>query len=408
MNTQQIIDMEQQYLLYTYKRPAFVLERGEGVYLWDTEGRCYLDMVGGIAVNALGYGDEGMQRVMQDQAAALLHVSNLYHTEPHARLAKQLVDSSFADRVFFCNSGTEAVEGALKFARKWARATSGNPDKCEIVSFSHAFHGRSMGALATTANPKYREPFAPLIGGVTFAEYNDVAGATAAINANTAAVIVEPVQGEGGMMPARAEFLQALRALCDQHGAALIFDEIQCGMGRTGKLWAHEATGVQPDILTAAKPLGGGLPIGAVLLTQSIADTIQPGDHGSTFAGSPFVTAVASYVFERISQPEFLDHVKEVGAYLGEQLSELAGRWPQIQQVRGRGLMWGLQLQSDLEPAAVVTRGYEEGLLLVGANRNTVRLVPPLILQPAHVDELVEKLDRVFAAVADTVAAHNH
>ncbi|MDQ4075841.1 MAG: acetylornithine transaminase, partial [Chloroflexota bacterium] len=309
MNARQVIDLEQQYLLQSYKRPDFVLERGEGVYLFDTEGNRYLDMVGGIAVNALGYGDPEMLEVMREQVGSLLHVSNLYHTAPHAELAEKLVTSSFADRVFFCNSGTEAVEGALKFARKWARMSSGNQDKCEIVSFTQAFHGRSMGALATTANAKYREPFGPLIGGVSFAEFNNLESASELINTNTAAVIVEPVQGEGGITPADDNFLTGLRTLCDEYGAALIFDEVQCGMGRTGTLWAYEATGVTPDLMAIAKPLGGGLPIGAILMTQDVANAIMVGEHGSTFAGSPFVTAVAGYVFDRITDPAFLDHV---------------------------------------------------------------------------------------------------
>ncbi len=392
VDAHETIRLDQQYLLQSYKRPPFVMERGEGVYLYDSEGQRYLDMVGGIAVNALGYADAGMLAVMQEQAARLLHTSNLYYTEPQARLAQKLVESCFADRVFFCNSGTEAVEGALKFARKWARTSSGDPEKSEIVSFSQAFHGRSMGALSTTANPAYREPFGPLLAGVSFAEFNDLASAAALIHARTAAVIVEPIQGEGGITPAREDFLRGLRALCDQHGAALIFDEIQCGMGRTGALWAYQATDVIPDLMTSAKPLGGGLPIGAILMTQRIADAIQVGDHGSTFAGGPFVTAVATHVFDRIANPTFLAHVCEVGTYLGEALSELAEAFPVIREVRGRGLMWGIELDPSLPAPSVVSAGYEQGLLLVGAGRNTVRLIPPLVLQIEHVDELVSKL----------------
>jgi acetylornithine/N-succinyldiaminopimelate aminotransferase len=400
LDTQQTIDQEHDLLVQVYKRAPFVLERGEGAYLYDTEGREYLDMVGGVAVNALGYGDAGMEATMQRAASGLLHVSNLFHTAPQVELAQRLVGSSFADRVFFCNSGTEAIEGALKFARKWARTHSGNPDKYEIVAFTHSFHGRSMGALATTHTPKYREPFAPLIGGVHFAEYNDLESAKAIIGPNTAAVLVEPVQGEGGITPASETFLKGLRQLCDEYGAALIFDEIQCGMGRTGTLWAHEAAGVTPDIMTVAKPLGGGLPIGAILMTEEVGTTIVPGDHGSTFAGGPFITTVAAYVYDRIADPAFLDHVKEMGNYMGEQLSELAADLPVIKEIRGRGLMWGIELHDSLAAPDAVTAAYEHGLLLVGAGRNTLRLIPPLIIQRHHVDELTDKLRALLTPYA--------
>ncbi|MBA3532097.1 MAG: aspartate aminotransferase family protein [Ardenticatenales bacterium] len=396
MNTQEIINKEQQYLVQSYKRPNFVLERGEGVYLFDTEGRRFLDMVAGIAVNALGYSDPGVTEVIREHAGGLLHVSNLFHTAAQTLMAEKLIRSSFADRLFFANSGTEAVEGAFKFARKWARSSSGNADKYEIVAFSNAFHGRSMGALAATANAKYREPFTPLIGGVHFGEYNDLERAAALIGPNTAAVIIEPVQGEGGITPASTAFLSGLRRLCDEHGALLIFDEIQCGMGRTGTLWAHEAVDVNPDLMVIAKPLGGGLPIGAILLTQRVADVIVVGDHGSTFAGGPFITAVASYVFDRVSDPAFLDHVKEVGNYLGEQLSELAGDFPIIREVRGRGLMWGIELDESLPVANVVAAAPEQGLILVGAGRNTIRLLPPLIIQQAEVDEFIIKIRQLL------------
>ena len=399
MDAQHIIDLEQKYLVQNYKRPKFVLEQGEGVYLFDSEGKKYLDMVSGIAVSALGYGDEGMHEAMLKAASKPLHVSNLYHTAGHVLLAEKMVNSSFADRVFFCNSGTEAVETALKFARKWARTTHDNSNKYEIVSFTHAFHGRSMGALSTTAKAKYRTSFEPLIGGVHFAEFNDLESAAALIGANTAGVIVEPVQGEGGIMPARAEFLAGLRKLCDKHHALLIFDEIQCGMGRTGTMWAHEAAGVTPDIMSVAKPLGGGLPIGATLVTERVADTIKPGDHGSTFGGSPFVTSVACYVFDRVADPEFLHHVKDVGNYLGERLSELLDQ-PAVREIRGRGLMWGIELHEAYSTADIVARGYENGLLLVGAGRNTIRLVPPLVIEREHVDQLTEKLVVIFSHIS--------
>lgn len=396
MNAQEILAFEQRYVASTYKRPPIVFERGEGVYLYDTEGKRYLDFVAGIAVNALGHADPGMSEVLATQARTLIHVSNLYHTGPHALLARDLCEHSFADRVFFCNSGTEANEGALKFARKWARRTSDNDDKVEIVAFTHSFHGRTMGALAVTANPKYREPFAPLIGGVQFASFNDAAGAADDIGPNTAAVIVEPVQGESGIYAASTGFLRKLRQLCDQHGAALIFDEVQCGFGRTGTLWAHQLSGVEPDIMTLAKPLGGGLPIGAVLMRETIASVLAPGDHGSTFAASPLITAVARHVFERIRDPQMLAHVREVSDYLGESLRDLAREVRDVVEVRGRGLMWGIELEPRLPVGEVIAAGFERGLVMASAGQNTLRLVPPLIVEREHVDELVDGLGAIL------------
>lgn len=393
MNTDELIALEHEVMIQSYKRPPFVIERGEGAYVWDSEGNQYLDMVAGIAVNALGYGDKGMAETIHKHADGLYHTSNLYLTRPHVELAKKMVDSCFADRLFFTNSGTEAVEGALKFARKVAYEQRHDTEKHEIVAFSHAFHGRSMGALATTYNAKYRKPYQPLIGGVQFADYNDLESALAYITEKTAAVILEPVQGEGGIMPAKTQFLAGLRRKCDEVGALLIFDEVQCGMGRTGLLWAHQWTEITPDIMVTSKPLGGGLPIGAILVTEKVASAIGVGDHGSTFAGGPFITAVAGYVFDRISNPAFLDHVKEVGGYMGEQLSDFAASHPIVKEVRGRGLMWGIELDEKLPTGDLIQAALGEGLLLVGAGRNTIRIVPPLIIEHQQVDELVAKLD---------------
>jgi acetylornithine/succinyldiaminopimelate/putrescine aminotransferase len=292
INTQEIIALEQQYMLQIYRRPELVFERGEGVWLYAADGRQYLDAGSGIAVNALGYQHPAIIEAIRESVAGLLHVSNLYYTMPQALLAHDLCQASFADRAFFCNSGAEANEGALKFARKWARA-NGNSDKTGLVAFSGSFHGRTMGALAVTATAKYRQPFEPLIGGVAFAEFNDLDSARQAITAQTCAVIVEPVQGEGGVTPAQPEFLAGLRQRCDEVGALLIFDEVQCGLGRTGSLWAYQNYGVTPDLMTLAKPLAGGLPMGAVLLSQAVADAMQVGDHGSTFAANPVICATA-------------------------------------------------------------------------------------------------------------------
>ncbi|MDQ7028104.1 MAG: aspartate aminotransferase family protein [Anaerolineae bacterium] len=393
--TNNAISNEQNYVLQTYVRPDFVLVRGNGINLYDEDGKAYQDWVAGIAVNSLGYNDSGVAQAMQEQAATgVLHVSNLYHTEPHARLAKQLVENSFADRVYFCNSGAEANEGALKFARRVA-FNSEATDKTDIVTFSGAFHGRTMGALAVTPKDKYQTPFKPMMPGVTVAEFNNIDSAKETITAKTAAVIVEPLQGEGGIHPATNEFLRALRQLCDDHQAMLIFDEIQCGLGRTGTLWAHEVSGVTPDMMTLAKPLANGLPIGAILVTQAVADNIRPGDHGSTFAGGLLVTNVASHVVERIRQPEFLAHVQEVGEYLMERLEEVNS--PLIREVRGRGLMAAIEL--TIEAPSVIKKGYEQGILLVNAGPNTIRFVPPLIIEKSDVDSLIDKLTTILEHV---------
>ncbi len=394
MDIHQLIEAEKKYLAPTYARPPFVLIRGEGVYVFDANGNKYLDCAAGIAVNALGYNDAGLVAAIQQAAHGLLHTSNLFYTEPQIALAQALVQASFADRVFFTNSGTEAIEGALKFARKY-HVERGETHRKNFVAFRGSFHGRTMGALALTDSEKYQAPFRPLMPGVTFAEFNDLASARAAINDETAAVVIEPVQGEGGIYPARDDFLRGLRALCDERGALLIFDEIQCGLGRTGKLWAYEWSGVTPDVMALAKPLAGGLPIGAILMTERVAVAMHVGEHGTTFGGGPFITSVAHYVFNRIRDPQFLAHVNAVGTYLLERLSEINS--PHIKQVRGRGLMIGVEL--DVPAAQVRERGYAHGLLLIQARDHVVRFVPPLIFQPAHADELVTKFTQILAEV---------
>lgn len=391
--TDQIIEQEHDHVLQSYKRAPFVLVHGEGVTLYDSEGNSYLDWVAGIAVNALGYGDPELTHALQKAAAGLIHVSNLYLTAPQVELATMLCEKSFADRVCFANSGSEANEAAVKFARKTAYER-GLPDKTEIVCFTHAFHGRTTGALALTPKEKYQNGFKPLLPGVIVAEFNDLDSAKAAIGEKTAGVIVEPIQGEGGIQPATPEFLHGLRELCDQYGAVLIFDEIQCGMGRTGKLWAHEHSGVTPDIMTIAKPLAGGLPIGAILMTESVANAIHFGEHGSTFAGGPLVTSAAKVVLNRISQPEFLEHVTEVGDYLKDRLMEINS--PLIKEVRGTGLMIGFELTVDVSP--IIEEGYKQGLMMVNAGTNVIRFVPPLIVDKQHVDTLIEKLTTILAS----------
>ena len=389
--TEDIIDLESQYLAPTYKRPPFVLERGDGVCLFDTEGRRYLDLVAGIAVVALGHADREIAETIYDQARTLSHVSNLYHTAPHAELAQALCAASFADKVFFCNSGAEANEAAIKFARRWALDAHGE-GKTRLVSFSNGFHGRTMGALATTPREKYQAPFRPLMPNVEFATFNDLASAEAAITDDVCAVLVEPVQGEGGIHVATPEFLQGLRDLCDKRDALLVFDEVQCGLGRTGKLWAYEHYGVTPDIMTLAKPLGGGLPMGACLMTDRVASAIHPGDHGTTFGANPVIARVAQVVLNRINTPAMLGHVERVGQYLMDGLRALGT--PHIKAVRGKGLIVGVEL--DIPANVIVEEGYKRGLIMVNAGEYVLRFVPPLILNEANVDEVLIKLKEIF------------
>ena len=395
MKTEEVIQAEANYVVQTYVRPPLVFERGAGMYLFDSDGRRYLDFAAGIAVTALGHSDPEWAQAVADQAGKLVHVSNLYHTAPQAALAERLVTHSFADRVFFCNSGAEANEAAIKFARKYAQA-EGAGAKTQIVAFSGGFHGRTVGALSVTHKAQYREPCAPLMPGVTCAPFNDVDAAAAAISDATCAVIVEPVQGEGGVRPATAEFLQALRALCDRHGALLIFDEVQCGLGRTGQLWAHQAYGVIPDIMTLAKPLAGGLPIGATLVTQAVAAALQPGDHGSTFAAGPLVCRAAQVVFDRVNRPEFLAQVRANGAYLRHRLETLESE--AIVEVRGAGLLLGVELATAVAP--IITAARAQGLILINAGTNVLRIAPPLIVGRAEIDAAVDILAGCLAAGA--------
>ena len=393
--TAEVIQKDQQFSVPVAARPDFVLARGQGVTLYDADGKAYTDWVAGIAVNALGYGDKELMEVVgQQMGTGLIHVSGLYHTQALVELAELLCSISFADKAYFCNSGAEANEGALKFARKLAYVNE-KTNKTKFVSFTNAFHGRTMGALAMTPTEKYQAPYKPMVPGALVGEFNNIDSARELIDADTVAVIVEPIQGEGGINLATAEFLQALRQLCDEQGAVLIFDEIQCGLGRTGDLWAHSFSGVSPDIMTLAKPLAGGLPIGAILVTDEVAGAMNPGDHGSTFSGGAVVTRAAEMVVNRVMSAGFMEHVQEVGDYLLERLAEINS--PHITDVRGRGLMSGIEL--NIAPAGVVSAGYEHGLLLVSSGTNVVRFVPPLIVQKQHVDELIDKLTLILEGI---------
>ncbi|PJF44553.1 MAG: aspartate aminotransferase family protein [Phototrophicales bacterium] len=388
----QAIQNEQTYIAQTYARPPFVLTHGEGMVVYDNHNKPYLDFVAGIAVVALGHSDPQISAIIQEQADKLIHVSNLYYTEPQGELAALLCQNSFADRVFFCNSGAEANEAALKFARKYAY-TQGKADKVEIIAFSHAFHGRTMGALSVTPKPKYQDPFKPLLSHIKILPFNDIEAVKTHITEQTCAVIVEPIQGEGGIHPATLEFLQALRQQCDMVDAMLIFDEVQCGLGRTGDLWAHTFSGVHPDMMTLAKPLANGLPIGATLMTEKIHATLQVGDHGSTFAGGPLVTAVANHVVQRVRSPQMLEHVQAMGAYLQQKLASISSA--RIVDIRGRGLMVGIQLV-DISASQIVEAGYDAGILLVNAGPDVIRIVPPLIVETKHIDVLIDFLSSVL------------
>ncbi|HJU66972.1 MAG TPA: acetylornithine/succinylornithine family transaminase [Gemmatimonadaceae bacterium] len=374
-------------LLPIYRRAPLEIVRGEGVYVYDPEGRAYLDFVSGIAVNALGYNDDGIRGAIENAlSSGVLHASNLYHTAPARALATALAERSFASNVFFCNSGAEANEGAFKFARRWALGHSG-PGKHEIIALRGSFHGRLFASLAATDRPSYRAPFRPLAGGVGIVE-RDLSALDIALNRETvAAVIVEPVQGEGGVRVLDAEFLRGLRDMTRARDIALIFDEVQCGLGRTGYLFAYERYGVEPDLLTLAKPLAGGLPMGAILLNEQIASAVRPGDHATTFGGGPLVASVALHVLERVSEATFLSGVRERGLWLGQELRALGARTGKVRAVRGAGYMWGVDV--TMPASEVVTAALDEGLLVCVAGEYTVRLLPPLV---ATRDELAQGL----------------
>ena len=383
-------------ILGTYRPAAPLFVRGDGVRLTDDAGRTYLDFVSGIGVNALGYGDETISHaIARALEAGIVHLSNLYRTEPSAALAHALVERSFAERVFFCNSGAEANEAAFKFARRWAGARGGAA-KHEIVALRNSFHGRLFGALAATDRPAMQAPFLPLMPGVRFVDAGDAAALESAVSAErTAAIIAEPVQGEGGVKPLSAATLERLRAAASAADALLIFDEVQCGLGRTGHLFACEASGVEPDLLTLAKPLAGGLPMGAVLLSGDVAAAVQPGDHATTFGGGPLVSTVALAVLERLADDAFLAAVRARGEHVRVRLEALAAMNPAVGEVRGVGLMWGIDL--DRPAAPIVAAALERGLLVATAGERVLRLLPPLVVTDAELDEGLDILAEVIA-----------
>ncbi len=381
----------------TYNRFPVVFERGEGLYLYDSEGEEYLDFYAGIAVNALGYGDPEYTSALKEQAENLLHISNYFYNIPSIEAGEKLLEASSMDKVFFTNSGTEAIEGALKIARRYGYDRDGSHDH-EIIAMKNSFHGRSLGALSVTGNDHYQEPFKPLIPGIRFAEFNNLDSVKALFNEKTCAVILETIQGEGGIYPASQEFLEGVRALCDEHDALLILDEIQCGMGRTGAMFAWQKYGVKPDVMTVAKALGNGVPVGAFLACGKAASCLVPGDHGTTYGGNPFVCAAASKVLDIFKERNLTAHVEEMGQYLWEKLEELKSRFPEVCGHRGMGLMQGLELTVSVGPIAANAL-LEQKLVLITAGTNVIRFVPPLVIEKEHVDEMTLRLGRAIETV---------
>ena len=387
----------EKHLIHTYNR-SVTLVKGEGVSLFDDKGKEYLDMGAGIAVCALGYSNEEYKKALKDQIDQLIHVSNLFYTEPVIKAAKYLSKASGMDRVFFTNSGTEAIEGAIKLARKYAYLKN-KDSKGEIIAMNHSFHGRSMGALAVTGTKHYRDPFEPLIGGVSFADYNNLESVKKLITKDTCAIIMETLQGEGGIYPATKEFLLGVRKLCDENDIALILDEIQCGMGRTGKMFTYEHYGIKPDIMTSAKALGCGMPVGAFCATEKFATAMCPGDHGTTYGDNPLACAAVCKVFEIFEKEHIVEHADKMGNYFTEQLQRLQEKHPSlITDVRGKGLMIGIEV--SCANGDVVKKALEKGMIVIAAGSNVIRLVPPLVIETKHIDQCISILDSVFAELS--------
>ena len=397
MEKQQYIDRAEHALYKVYNRFPVVFDHGEGVKLYDTDGQEYLDFGAGIAVMGLGYSCDEVKNAVKEQMGKLPHISNLFYNEPAISAGEKLLVVSQMDKVFFTNSGTEAIEGALKIAKRYAYNKGMAPDY-EIIAMKHSFHGRSLGALSLTGNDHYQEPFAPLIPNIRFAEFNNLDSVKALFSDNTCAVIMETIQGEGGIYPATEEFIKGVRALCDEHDALLMLDEIQCGMGRSGEMFAWQDYGVKPDVMTTAKALGNGTPVGAFLACGKAATAMVPGDHGTTYGGNPLVCAAANAVLDVFKEKNIVGHVKEVGAYLYEKLEELVAEYDCVIAHRGKGLIQGLEFNSAVGP--VVTNALlEQHLVLISAGANIIRFVPPLVIKQADVDEMVVRLKAAIEAV---------
>lgn len=393
--SKEYIERAENAVLHTYNRFPVVFDHGEGVYLYDLEGKKYLDFGAGIAVFSLGYGNQEYNEALKNRIDKLLHTSNLYYNVPMTEAAEKLLKASGLSRVFFTNSGTEAIEGAIKAARKYAWLKDNSTDH-EIIAMKHSFHGRSMGALSVTGNSHYQEPFKPLIGGIKFADFNDLDSVKAQITEKTCAIILETVQGEGGIYPAEKTFLEGIRKLCDEQDILLILDEIQCGMGRTGTMFAYEDYGVKPDIMTSAKALGCGVPVGAFVLNEKVAESsLKPGDHGTTYGGNPFACAAVSKVFDLFEEQHILEHVQEITPYFEEKLDGLVEKYDFFTQRRGKGLMQGLVVEGR-PVGEIVAKALENGLVVISAGSDVLRFVPPLIITKEQIDEMVEKLEKTI------------
>ena len=393
--SKEYMDRAENAVLHTYNRFPVVLERGEGVRLYDLDGKEYLDFGAGIAVFALGYGNKAYNQALKDQVDKLIHTSNLFYNMPMTEAAEKLLKASGLSKVFFTNSGTEAIEGAIKAARKYAWLRDGSTDH-EIIAMKHSFHGRSLGALSVTGNAHYQEPFKPLIGGIRFADFNDLDSVKEQITEKTCAIILEPVQGEGGIYPASREFLQGLRSRCDEKDILLILDEIQCGMGRTGSMFAYQDYEVEPDIMTTAKALGCGVPVGAFVLNEKTAqNSLVPGDHGTTYGGNPLACRAVSKVFDLFEEEKILEHVQKIAPYLEKKLDELVEKYDFLTERRGKGLMQGVVV-SGRPVGEIINKAIENGLFVLSAGTDVLRFVPPLIITEADIDEMAEKLERSF------------
>ncbi len=395
MNSKEYMERTEQAVLHTYNRFPVVFEKGEGVYLTDVEGKKYLDFGAGIAVFALGYGNREYEDALKSQIEKIIHTSNLYYNVPLMEAAEKLVKASGMDKVFFTNSGTEAIEGAIKAARKYAYLKDGRTDH-EIIAMNHSFHGRSIGALSVTGNPHYQEAFRPLMGGVRFADFNDLESVKAQVTERTCAIILETVQGEGGIYPADPEFLEGIRTLCDEKDILLILDEIQCGMGRTGSWFAWQQYGVKPDIMTCAKALGCGVPVGAFVLNEKTAESsLVPGDHGTTYGGNPLACAAVSKVFDLFEELDLVQHVREVAPYLEQKLDGLVQKYEFLSGRRGKGLMQGLVV-TGRPVGEIVKKSLDNGLIVISAGSDVIRFVPPLIITKEDIDEMIERLEQSF------------
>lgn len=393
MEMSKYMEQSESYVLHTYNRFPIVLEKGKGVYLYDTDGKEYLDFAAGIAVFALGYGNEAYNQALKDQIDQLIHTSNLYYNVPMGEAAEKLVKASGMDKVFFTNSGTEAIEGAIKVARKYAYLKDGGTDH-EIIAMKHSFHGRSLGALSVTGNTHYQEPFKPLIGGVKFADFNNLDSVKAEITDKTCAIIMETIQGEGGIYPAEKDFLEGVRTLCDEHDILLILDEIQCGMGRTGSMFAWQDYGIQPDVMTCAKALGCGVPVGAFVLNKKVAEhSLAPGDHGTTYGGNPLACRAVSTVLDLFESEHIVEHVQKTAVYLEQKLDDIVEEFDCVDGRRGKGFMQGLIIKGK-PVGEVVNQALSNGLLVISAGSDVLRLVPPLVITEKDIDEMIIKLKK--------------